>query len=419
MGNGKGKKIGLLLGAEEDWPRTLEALVKRFGTLSYKGKTYNLETERIRIHPFNLRDPVSYDVVIDRLAWWHPNPREWLKKAALLNDLYLLNNPFTFQSMEKHSAYCAMMRLGLNIPETVLVPPKYGPDNARYKITANKYHDLFSLPDVASHIGYPLFMKPFDGGGWRGVSRVDNEAELMAAYDASSGTMMHLQKGLVPFEVFVRSLGVGPQVISLKYDPGEPMHNRYAVSHDFLSAEQGLEVRAITKIINAFFRWDFNSCEAILKNGTLWPMDFANACPDVALTSLHYYFPWAITSLYAWSAFCAVTDRPMRVNMDVQPFFEIADSERSYGEKLEAYEKLADAHFQTEAFEEFRHTVLKDLDDAVWELVTSREFETILEETVRATFPPHEQEEFRAHFRGLLGHWVESNAPQKNTPQEA
>ena len=30
-----------------------------------------------------------------------------------MDDVYLLNNPFTFQSMEKHSAYCAMMRLGL------------------------------------------------------------------------------------------------------------------------------------------------------------------------------------------------------------------------------------------------------------------------------------------------------------------
>ena len=111
------KKIGLLLSDEDDWPTTIEALAKRFLTgFRYKRKDYDIGLERIRIHPFRLRDTTSYDLVIDRLAWWHVNPREWLKKAALVNKTYLLNNPFTFQSMEKHSAYCAMIRFGLHIP---------------------------------------------------------------------------------------------------------------------------------------------------------------------------------------------------------------------------------------------------------------------------------------------------------------
>ena len=407
------KLIGLLLSLEEDWPSTFEALTARMGSLSYQGKTYRIETERIHIHPFNLRDAVRHNVVIDRLAWWHPNAREWLKKAALMNDLYLLNNPFSFQSMEKHSAYAAMIRLGLRVPETVLVPQKVGPDNERYQRTAVKYHDMFDLPSVAAEVGYPLFMKPFDGGGWRGVSKVDNEGELLAAYDASGQTMMHLQRGLVDYDVFVRSLGVGPQVISLRYDPAQPMHGRYSVSHDFLDADKGREANAITKIINAFFRWDFNSCEAILQSGQLWPMDFANACPDIALTSLHYYFPWAIKSLYAWSTFCALTDRPMHVTMDIKPYFDIADSERSYEEKLTAYEALADKHFETERFAEFKATALKDLDDAMWTLTGEDAFADIVRGAVADTFPEHERESFQAHYEGLLEHWRAAETPTK------
>ncbi|MDQ3397013.1 MAG: hypothetical protein M3511_04460 [Deinococcota bacterium] len=403
------KKIGLLIGDEDDWPAAIEALAKRFGSpLAYGGKRYEMALERVRIHPFRLKAATSYDVVIDRLAYWHFTPREWLKKAALLNGTYLLNDPFTFQSMEKHSAYCAMIRLGLNIPETWLIPPKIGPDTQKYRVTAARYHDFFDLPEIAGRIGYPLYMKPYDGGGWRGVSRIGDEKELMQAYDSSGHMIMHLQAGLDNFEVFVRSLGIGPQVMSLRYNPEQPMHGRYGVEHNFLSAEKGREARTITKIINAAFRWDFNSCEAIIKGGVLWPIDFANACPDIAITSLHYYFPWAIKSLLAWSLFAAVTERPMRVTMNLEDYFKIADSERSYEEKLSAYEKLADAYFETEKFEDFRASHLQGLDEAMWELVQSPEFDAILVHTVRTTFPPHEHDQFIAHFRGLLRHWVEA-----------
>lgn len=406
------KKIGLLLSDENDWPVAFELLARSLGAdIRYGRGKYDIEVERIRIHPFDLRAPSSYDLVIDRLAYWHYQPREWLKKAALLNDVYLLNNPFTFQSMEKHSAYCAMIRLGMHIPETWLIPPKTGPDTDKYRRTAARYHDFFDLPAIAERIGYPLYMKPFDGGGWRGVSRVDDREQLMRAYDESGQMLMHIQQGLDHFDVFVRSLAIGPQVISLKYDPTRPMHERYVIDHGFLSEEKGREARIITKTINAFFRWDFNSCEAILKDGVLSPIDFANACPDIAVTSLHYYFPWAIKALLAWSIYCLVTERTPRITMDTEKYFKIADSGRSYEEKLDAYEKLADKHFETEKFNEFRAVNLAGLDEAMWKLVQSPEFDRMVVETVQATFPAYEHERFIAHFRGLLGHWVGANRP--------
>jgi hypothetical protein len=406
------KKIGLLLGDEEDWPSTVEALAHRFLKPIRRGrKRYEFELERVRIHPFRLDAPTSYDLVIDRLAWWHTNPREWLKKVAMVNGTYLINNPFTFQSMEKHTAYCVMIRLGLHIPETWLIPPKEGPPSEKYRRTAERYHDLFDLPAIAEGIGYPLFMKPFDGGGWRGVSLIRDAHDLMSSYDASGTMIMHLQKG-IDFDVFVRSLGIGPQVISLQYDPTQPLHARYRVAHDFLDAKTGREARAITKIINAVFRWEFNSCEALLKDGTLWPIDFANACPDIALTSLHYYFPWAIKSLLAWSLFCTVTERKPRVTMNLEKYFKVADSERSYEEKLDEYERMADRYFDTERFEAFRAKELRGLDEAMWELVASPEFERILERTVQTTFPPHEHEPFIAHYKGLMQHWLEAEGVQ-------
>src|SRR5918993_4083431 len=186
--------VGLLLGAEEDWPSTFEALARRLGVLrAPDGSQHTLTTERLSIEPFNLRDRARHELVIDRLAHWYYHPREWLKKVALMNDVYLLNSPFTFQSMEKHSAYCAGMRLGLKAPETWLIPHRVPPDNPRYLPVAERYSTPFDLDEIGGYLGYPLFMKPFDGGMWVGVTRITNPEELRSTYDNSGERLMHLQ----------------------------------------------------------------------------------------------------------------------------------------------------------------------------------------------------------------------------------
>jgi hypothetical protein len=82
--------IGLLLGMEEDWPRAFESLTRRLGVFEYADTAHVLDTERVRIEPFDLRAPTRHQLVIDRLAHWYYHPREWLKKVALMNDVYLL-----------------------------------------------------------------------------------------------------------------------------------------------------------------------------------------------------------------------------------------------------------------------------------------------------------------------------------------
>ena len=398
--------IGLLLGAEEDWPQAFEALLQRVGPVTIDGREHEFGSRRLTIEPFDLTDPVRVGLVIDRLAYWYYHPREWLKKAALMNGTYLLNSPFTFQSMEKHSAYCAMLRLGLKIPRTVLVPYKNPLDNVRWAYTSAKYNKSFDLDAIAADLGYPLYMKPFDGGGWRGVSRINNQDDLHTAYDESGEMLMHLQ-ATVEYDKFARALSIGAETMVMDFRPDEPMHNRYAVSHDFLSPSAGHQAVAISRIVNAFFGWEFNSCEMLVKGDDVYPIDYANACPDVAVTSLHYYFPWAISALVKWSVFSLATGRRSKVDLHTERYFAIADNESlDYDAKLDGYLALADEHFETAKYHEWCAEHLPDFDARVREWVAGADFDRPLRETVAATYPAHEQEEFLIHFKGLTNLWL-------------
>jgi hypothetical protein len=398
--------IGLLLGTEDDWSTTFERLVGRLGPIRHRGESHELRTERITIEPFDLRAKPRHALVIDRLGWWYHVPREWLKKVALMDDVYLLNNPFTFQSMEKHAAYCAMMRLGLKVPETWLIPHKQPPDNPRFYATASRYNQPFELAEIGERVGYPAYLKPFDGGQWVGVTRVGGPEELQARYDESGERLMHVQAAIEGFDVFCRSLSIGPETMVMRFEPDRPMHERYQVAHDFLSPALGREVVTISRLVNAFFRWEFNSCETIVRGRHAYPIDYANASPDVSLISLHYYFPSAIRALVRWCAFCVCTGRPAGINQGTRPYFEVGDSDLGYEQKLERYRELADRYFQLEEYAAFCTENLPHLDELVLEHVESAEFDTLLVDTVRSTFPPHEHEATIAHYRGLVGAWA-------------
>jgi len=404
--------IGLLLGTEEDWPRAFEEILRRLGPIKGAGGTRHVfDSERITIEPFGLRDRPRHHLVIDRLAYWYYVPREWLKKVALMDDVYLLNSPFTFQSMEKHAAYCAMLRLGLKVPETVLVPYKNPVDNARYAYTAARYNQPFDLDAIAQRIGYPLFMKPFDGGAWRGVSRINNPAQLHAAYDQSGEMLMHLQKAIDHYDVFARSLSIGAETMVMRFQPDQPMHQRYTVEHSFLSATAGTEVVTIGRLVNSFFRWELNSCETLVAGGEVYPIDYANACPDLALTSLHYYFPWAIRALVKWCVFVLVTGRRGKLDTKTGRFFEIADAPgASYAEKLGAYRELADAYFESGRYHDFCASSLAHVDEIVLDWIAGPGFDQLLVDTVRSVYPAHEHDQFIAHLRGLLGRWVDDES---------
>ena len=46
---------------------------------------------------------------------------------------------------------------------------------------------------------------------------------------------MHLQASVEGYDVFARSLSIGAETMVMHFRPDRPMHDRYAVDHDFLT----------------------------------------------------------------------------------------------------------------------------------------------------------------------------------------
>jgi hypothetical protein len=411
------RKIGLSLGADICWPICYEQIMERLDlAIPIRGDVVSFEVERVTIEPFELQQPCRYDLVIDRLTHWYFPSREWIKKAVLLDDLYVFNNPWSVQSMEKHTTYCAMMRLGFPIPETWLIPPKEYESKPDLRPTLERYAKLFDLSAIGETLSYPLYMKPYDGGGWVGVSRIENANVLRAAYEQSGRNVMHLQKAVEPYDLFVRCIGLGPQVRLVLYDPSAPLHDRYTTEQDFLPDGDASLLEDTILTINTFFGWDFNSAEVLRGEGGVWhPIDFANPCPDSQVTSLHYHFPWLIMANIRWSAFCAATKRAMRRSLDWDSFFEIAAREGSYREKLASYGELARGLLESERFEEFCEEHLSHLEEVTWEFFGSSEAKEAVRKKVQALYPASEVEQFTELFWGRIQNWRQHHAAESRT----
>ncbi len=410
------RRIGLSLGADICWPICYEAILDKLDLrIPWEGDTLTFEVDRVTIEPFSLTHPCTYDVVIDRLTHWYHTSREWIKKSILLDDLYVFNNPWSLQSMEKQTTYAAMMRLGLPVPETWMLPPKAYEPSADLGATL-KYARMFDLVTIGDQIGYPFFMKPFSGGGWVGVSRIENADDLKRAYDESGQTVMNLQKAVVPHDRFVRCVGLGPQIRIVNYQPDEPLHDRYGLQTDFIDDTDAELLRDMTLTINSFFGWDFNSCEALRQDGQWYPIDFANACPDSQVTSLHYHFPWLIKANLRWSIFCAAVRRPMRRNLDFTPYFEVAAMDLPYREKLSRYAAIAAERMEIDRFEEFCDEHLGHLDEVASTFFGSADAHDAVRRKVESLFPAHEVDEFTELFFSRIQDWRTRDAERRRQP---
>jgi hypothetical protein len=400
------RRIGLSLGADICWPICYEALLNKLDlAIPYQGKTLTFDVGKVFIEPFEMMQPGNYDVVIDRLTHWYQPSREWIKKAILTNDLYVYNNPWSLQSMEKQTTYAAKMRLGFPVPETWMIPPKSYAESTDIEATLKRYAKLFDLGEIGDKIGYPLFMKPYDGGAWVGVTAIKDRESLQSAYDDSGTRVMHLQKGVDPHDAFVRCIGLGPQWRCVNYDPAAPLHDRYQMDINFLSEADESHLAKLTLVINAFFGWDFNSCES-LRGGGIWqPIDFANACPDSQVSSLHFHFPWLIKANIRWSVFCAATRRKVTTNLDWQKYFDIADEDKPFEEKLEDYMQLALKHFNADEFNEFCEQHLSHLDEVAYEFFGSDLVHDAIREKVESLYPEHEIDSFTELFWNRVQEW--------------
>ena len=416
------RNIGLSLGADLCWPACYEEIVKRLNlSLPIDGDLIDFHIERVTVEPFDLRQPCRYDVVLDRLTHWFHTSREWIKKAVILDGLYVLNNPWALQSMEKQTSYCAMMKLGMPVPDTWMVPPKSYAPTQDLKPTLERYARLFDIAKIGEKLGYPLFMKPYDGGAWVGVTRIGNEGQLRDAYDKSGTRVMQMQKAVDPFDLFVRAIGVGPQVHMARYDPSAPLHGRYMVDFFFMDGDEWSLLTDTTLTINAFFGWEFNSCESLRKDGVFHPIDFANACPDFQVTSLHYHFPSMVKNMIRWSIFCAATKREMRQTLDWQPFYDIAKKDLPYRERLAGYAAIARERMEEERFIEFCETHLSHLNEVTWEFFGTELAKQFVRDKVESLYPKHEIDKFTEHFWGLLQFWRKTEADRlgMNAPPDA
>ncbi|HSG09798.1 MAG TPA: hypothetical protein VLA36_15660 [Longimicrobiales bacterium] len=404
------KRIGLSLGADICWPIAFTEILSRLDLAIPVGHdTVRFDVERMTIDPFNLREPKRYDLVIDRLTHWYNTRREWIKKAVMMDDVYVFNNPWSVQSMEKSTSYAVMMRLGFPIPDTWLVPPHSYEPTADLEVTLRSYARHFDLGAIGKELGYPMFMKPYDGGGWRAVTRLEDESALRESYDQSGKLVMLLQKAVHPFDRFVRCIGLGPQTHVVLYDPKAPLHDRYTMEHDFLSAEERDLIDSTTLIINAFFRWDFNSCELLHQGGTWYPIDFANPCPDSQVTSLHYHFPWLIKANIRWATYAAATQRKLRP-LEWTRFFAAVEEGMTLRERIDALLPMVHEHFETDAFEDFCAKHLPHLDDVTREWFGTEDAREAVRRKVAALFPPHEVEEFTDTFYRRIQQWRADDA---------
>ncbi len=404
------RKIGLSLGADICWPASYEAILKRLELNVPVGKDHvKFFTERVTVEPFDLAYQPSYDLVVDRVTHWFHTSREWVKKIAL-DGVYVLNNPWAIQSMEKHTTYVAMMKLGLPIPKTWMIPPKEYETGGDWDVTVRRYNRLFDLGKVGEEIGYPAFLKPYDGGGWVGVTQVKDERALRQAYDKSGKRVQHLQAAVKDYDLFIRAIGMGPQVNVVKYDADQPLHDRYRVDFNFLSADEHLRAIRTCRTINAFFGWDFNSCEMLRASGVLHPIDFANACPDSQVTSLHFHFPWLVKSMLRWTIFNAATGRRKPMNLWWDEFFAARDPELDLDEQLARYDAIARRYFDTDKFEEFDAEHLGHLDEVALEFFGTDQFYDIVQQKVEALFPKHEIKQFTDHFFGMVQFWRKTEA---------
>ncbi len=397
------RHIGLSLGADICWPLAFEQILADSKLALKIGKdVVSFTCERTTIEPFALKPGCKYDLVVDRLTHWLAIQREWIKKCILMDGLYVYNNPWSVQSYEKHSTYCAMTALGMPVPATMMLPQKNYEPKPDLDYTLKTYAKLFDLGKAGAEIGYPQFMKPYDGGGWQGVSKVDNQAELVATYDKSEKWLMHLQQAVAGFDLFVRAVGIGPQVRVIKYDASQPLHGRYLIERNFCSKEDEQVMIDTCLLINTFFGWDFNSVEALRKDGTFHPIDFANPCPDNQVSSIHYHWPWYVTSNLKWALFCAATKRPMKKTLDFEPYYAIAKKDLPYREKLKGYAKIARERLSADQFAEFCDKHLSALDEAAHKWFRSDRCRDAIRRKVTNMYPAHEVDEFSTRFFGIV-----------------
>jgi hypothetical protein len=219
----------------------------------------------------------GYRVIVDRISHEVEYFRAYLKHAVL-EGTYVINNPFWWTADDKFFNYSVARRLGVAVPRTVVLPQKAYP--ADIDLTSESLHNLgypIDWDGLLDYVGRPAILKPYSGGGWRHVYKVNDRAELIDAYDRTAPYCMTLQE-FIHFKEYVRCFTFGKNDITpVVYDPHQ---RRYIVQHDYLSPELGERIVKDAQTLNNALGYEMNTIEFAVQDGVPYAIDFLNPAPD-------------------------------------------------------------------------------------------------------------------------------------------
>lgn len=279
------KKIGILFGKERSFP---EAFIERINSRGIAGIT----AEPVVIDKVMQGEPSGYAVIIDRISQDVPFYRAYLKNAALCGTA-VINNPFWWSADEKFFNNCLATKIEVPVPKTVILPSRELPTDTSEASFSNLAYPM-DWASIFSYVGFPAYMKPFAGGGWKSVYRLTGPEDFFEKHGETGQLVMLLQEEIV-FEEYYRCYCIGGKYVRIMpYEPRNPFHLRYVA--DFSpSAERLREMEEIVLRINQYLGYDFNTVELAVRNGIPYAIDFCNPAPDADIHSVGAEnFEWVV-----------------------------------------------------------------------------------------------------------------------------
>jgi len=282
------RRIGILFGMERSFPPALADVVGRLGG----GRVI---AEPVRVGALRQDLPTGYDLILDRISHEIPFYRTYLK-CAVATGTQVINNPFWWSADDKFLNNVIARAAGVAVPKTVLLPHKEHPPNTTSESFGNLAYPI-DWDGVFSHLGFPIFMKPADGGGWRDVYKVDDADAFFRAYDQTRSLSMMAQEA-IEFTDYYRCYGIGRKHVRvMRYDPKAAPERRYAL--DGPPVDPAL-IRRIEKdclTLCSELGYDFNTVEFAVRDGVPWAIDFMNPAPDCDIHSVgRENFEWVLTT---------------------------------------------------------------------------------------------------------------------------
>jgi len=300
------RKIGILHGKERSFP---EAFVERVNSKKIKG----ISAEPVKIDKVIQGEPSGYDVIIDRISQDVPFYRAYLKNAAI-SGTAVINNPFWWSADEKFFNNALATKIGVPVPKTVILPSRELPDDTSAESFSNLAYPM-DWKSITDYIGFPAYMKPFAGGGWKNVYRLESMQEFFDRHAETGQLVMLLQEEIV-FEEYYRCYCIGRKHVHIMpYEPRNPHHLRYVA--DFRPSAKLLKtMKEIVLKINQYLGYDFNTVELAVRDGIPYAIDFCNPAPDADLKSVgEDNFEWVVENAANHAIEVAKNVRPGQNNL--------------------------------------------------------------------------------------------------------